>query len=301
VPSFPTLYRGRFAPSPTGPLHLGSLIAALASYLDARHSGGAWLVRMEDLDPPREEPGAADSILHSLQCHGLYWDEDVLYQSTRSNAYAGALAVLAEADLLFSCDCTRAMLDTNGNCRGNCRERQQEISAARAIRTSIPPDCEVQFPDLLQGPQHLALGHSLADFVVRRKDGLDAYQLAVVVDDAAQGITHVVRGSDLLDPTARQIFLQQRLDYPTPQYCHLPVITTRQGQKFSKQNHAPTLDNDKATDNIRCALQFLGQPEAPRSLTGVEELLTYAIEHWALQRVPARLAIAASSIGLAGC
>jgi glutamyl-Q tRNA(Asp) synthetase len=137
--------------------------------------------------------------------------------------------------------------------------------------------------------------------VVRRKDGLDAYQLAVVVDDAAQGITHVVRGSDLLDPTARQIFLQQRLDYPTPQYCHLPVITTRQGQKFSKQNHAPTLDNDKATDNIRCALQFLGQPEAPRSLTGVEELLTYAIEHWALQRVPARLAIAASSIGLAGC
>ena len=298
MPSFPTLYRGRFAPSPTGPLHLGSLIAALASYLDARHSGGTWLVRMEDLDPPREEPGAADSILNSLQCHGLHWDENVQYQSTRSNAYAGALAMLAAADVLFSCDCTRARLNADGNCRGNCRRRQQKISGARAIRICISLDCEIRFTDLLQGPQFLALGHSLTDFVVRRKDGLDAYQLAVVVDDAAQGITHVVRGSDLLGPTARQIFLQQQLDYPTPRYCHLPVITTHQGKKFSKQNHAPALHNDQATDNIRCALQFLGQQEPPTSLTQVEELLTYATEYWALQQVPARMAIPASSIGL---
>ena len=298
MPSFPTPYRGRFAPSPTGPLHLGSLIAALASYLDARHNGGAWLVRMEDLDPPREEPGAADSILHSLQCHGLHWDEDVLYQSTRSNAYADALAVLTEAGLLFSCDCTRAMLDSEGNCRRNCRERQQDISGARAIRISIPPDCEIQFPDLLQGPQHLVQGHALSDFVVRRKDGLDAYQLAVVVDDAAQGITHVVRGSDLLDPTVRQVFLQQSLDYPTPQYCHVPVVTDSEGHKLSKQTFAPALEDDKATDNLRCALQFLGQPAPPTSLTQVEKLLSYATEHWSLQRVPAELAIAANNIGL---
>jgi glutamyl-Q tRNA(Asp) synthetase len=296
VPSSPATYRGRFAPSPTGPLHLGSLIAALASYLDARHNDGTWLVRMEDLDPPREEPGAAHSILHSLQCHGLHWDEAVLYQSTRSSAYADALDALAESNLLFSCDCTRAMLGADGSCCGNCRGRQQEISNPASIRTLVPSDCEIRFADLLQGPQFLALGQAQTDFVVRRKDGLDAYQLAVVVDDAAQGITHVVRGSDLLDSTARQIFVQQRLGYPTPVYCHFPVITNEQEQKFSKQNHAPALRNDRATDNIRCALQFLRQGHPPSALTRVEDLLIYATENWALQQVPARMAVPASSM-----
>jgi glutamyl-Q tRNA(Asp) synthetase len=293
-----TQYRGRFAPSPTGPLHMGSLITALASFLDARHCGGHWLVRMEDLDPPREDPDAADSILHSLQCHGLLWDEAVLYQSTRSTTYTEALAVLAEGGRLFSCDCTRAILEGDGACRGDCRARQTQIPEPRALRIAVPPDCEIQFTDLLQGPQHTALGQSLRDFVVRRKDGLHAYQLAVVVDDAAQGITHVVRGSDLLDSTPRQIFLQQLLAYATPRYCHLPVITTRQGQKFSKQNCAPALDDDQPDHNLRRALRFLQQRDPPSNLTGVEPLLVYAIENWSLQQVPATLAIPAASIGL---
>jgi glutamyl-Q tRNA(Asp) synthetase len=277
---------------------MGSLIAALASFLDARHHGGAWLVRMEDLDPPREEPGAADSILNSLQCHGLLWNEAVLYQSTRSAAYSDAMAILAATGLLFACDCSRTILDADGSCRGACRERQQSLSDSRAIRTAVPRDCEIAFTDLLQGPQHTVLGQSLTDFVVRRKDGLHAYQLAVVVDDAAQGITHVVRGSDLLDSTPRQIFLQQRLAYATPRYCHLPVIVTARGHKFSKQNHAPALENDQPVHNLRCALRFLQQREPPAQLTRVEPLLAYAIENWSLQRIPATMAIPATSIGL---
>jgi len=293
-------YRGRFAPSPTGPLHMGSLIAALASYLDARHHGGTWLVRMEDLDPPREEPGASDSILHSLRCHGLLWDEAVLYQSTRSITYAGALSMLAQAGQLFSCDCGRAILEADGACRGNCRARQRQLADPRAIRIVVPPEYEVGFTDLLQGPQRIPLGQSLTDFVVRRKDGLFAYQLAVVVDDAAQGITHVVRGSDLLDSTPRQIFLQQELAYITPRYCHLPVITTAHGQKFSKQNHAPALQNDQPVMNLRCALRFLYQREPPAQLTDVEAVLAYAIERWSLRQVPAAMALTAASIGLDG-
>ena len=255
-------------------------------------------MRMEDLDPPREEPGAADSILNSLRHHGLHWDEAVLYQSTRSAAYATALAELALGGRLFFCDCSRAILDADGACRGACRTRQTEMAGPRAIRTTVPPDCTIQFTDLLQGPQYTELGKSLPDFVVRRKDDLDTYQLAVVVDDAAQGITQVVRGSDLLDSTPRQIFLQQQLTYPTPRYAHLPVITTGQGQKFSKQNHAPALNNEQAADNLRCALRFLRQADPPPTLTGAEQLLSFAIEHWVLQQVPATMAIPASSIGM---
>ncbi|CAA0092666.1 Glutamyl-Q tRNA(Asp) synthetase [Halioglobus japonicus] len=299
MPSANTLYRGRFAPSPTGPLHLGSLIAALASFLDARHCGGRWLVRMEDLDPPREQPGAADSILHSLQSHGLHWDGEVLYQSTRSAAYSAARHELLQAGLLFSCDCGRTALTPAGCCSGDCRTRQSEIfHTPHAIRVTVPPHCQIEFTDLLQGRQHAALGESLPNFVIRRKDGLDAYQLAVVVDDAEQGITHVLRGSDLLDSSPRQIFLQQQLSYSQPAYCHLPVITTRLGQKFSKQNQAPALIDDEAEQNLRRALRFLHQMEPPASVAGVEQILAYATEHWALQQVPATLAIAAHSIGL---
>ena len=298
MPRSITQYRGRFAPSPTGPLHLGSLIAALASFLDARHCGGTWLVRIEDLDPPREEPGAADSILTSLQCHGLYWDEEVLYQSNRSAAYATALATLSQHSRLFFCDCSRASLQPDGSCQGDCRKRQKDIAEPRAIRAIVAPDCEIEFMDRIQGPQHAALGTSLTDFVVRRKDGLNAYQLAVVVDDAAQGITHVVRGSDLLDSTPRQIYLQQQLAYPTPRYAHLPVITNGQGDKFSKQNLAPALDNARAADNLRRALRFLHQVDPPLALISTESLLRYAVEHWVLQQVPATLAIPAASIGL---
>lgn len=298
VPATRTHYRGRFAPSPSGPLHLGSLIAALASYLDARHHAGTWLVRMDDLDPPREEPGAADRILNGLRCHGLHWNEDVLYQSTRFAAYTAALTRLDESGHLFACDCSRAMLGTNGSCISHCQTRQSTISGPRAIRTMIPPDSDIQFTDGLQGPQHTALGKSVTNFIVKRKDGLYAYQLAVVVDDAEQGITDVVRGSDLLDSTPRQIFLQQLLAQPTPRYFHLPVITTRKGQKLSKQNLAPALDNEKATHNLRCALRFLHQHEPPNTLTGVDSLLAHAVEHWLPTQVPVAMAISSDSIGL---
>jgi len=286
-------YRGRFAPSPTGPLHLGSLIAALASYLDARHHGGTWLVRMEDLDPPREEPGAARRILASLEQHGLHWDGEVLYQSQRSAAYAEALNRLAEAGHLFRCRCSRRLLGPDGACRGNCRERGQRLEGPTAIRVAVPRDCRIQFTDRIQGLQDTDLGAELPDFVVRRKDGFDAYQLAVVVDDAWQGITDVVRGSDLLESTARQVFLQHLLGYPTPGYCHLPVLTDQRGQKLSKQNHAPPLADVAAPANLRNALAFLRQPAPPAELQTATGILKFASRHWAPGRIPAVLSIAA--------
>ena len=285
-------YRGRFAPSPTGPLHLGSLIAALASYLDARSHGGTWLVRMEDLDPPREEPGAARSILESLRQHGLHWDEPVMWQGQRQSAYDDALAKLRDMGHLFRCDCTRATLGPNGACGGRCLPRQAQVGPVAALRVAVPPGCTVEFEDRVQGRQSHPLGLEFPDFVVKRKDGLDAYQLAVVVDDAAQGVTRVVRGSDLMDSTPRQLFLQGLLDFPTPEYCHLPVITNSQGQKLSKQNQAPPLDSARALQNLRRALAFLQQPEAPEDLSSCEQLLAYAARNWQLDRVPAVLSIA---------
>jgi len=296
VPDSNAQYRGRFAPSPTGPLHLGSLIAALASYLDARSCDGTWLVRMEDLDPPREEPDAAQRILLSLRRHGLHWDEPVMWQSGRAPAYTAALHVLAARDHLFCCDCTRAMLGPGGACRGRCKPRQTAVTSPCATRVTVPGDCRIHFTDQLQGRQHIWLGQQLPDFVVKRKDGLDAYQLAVVVDDAEQAITHVVRGSDLLDSTPRQIFLQHILGYHTPQYCHLPVITNSQGQKLSKQNHAPALDDTLAPANLRSALQFLQQSEPPMQLITVEQILSFSIGQWTPQRIPATLAIPESSL-----
>ncbi len=290
-------YRGRFAPSPTGPLHLGSLIAALASWLDARHCGGSWLVRMEDLDPPREEPGAGRRILYSLQCHGLHWDGEVMWQSSRGAAYAAALETLAAGGHLFRCDCTRQMLGPGGTCAGRCRERQTEITGPWAVRVSVPADCRIEFSDRLQGPQASDLGRELPDFVVRRKDGLDAYQLAVVVDDANQGITDVVRGSDLLDSTPRQIFLQRLLGCGAPRYCHLPVITNAQGQKLSKQNRAPALDDERPAANLRQALRFLQQEAPPVQLRAPGELLAFALRHWEPGRIPAALAVAAPGGG----
>jgi len=291
-------YRGRFAPSPTGPLHLGSLIAALASFLDARHSGGAWLVRMEDLDPPREIPGAANEILQCLHSHGLRWDEEVMFQSRRGDAYAAALGLLAQGGHVFTCRCTRAMTGADGVCRGNCRALQQEIAGRGPVRAAVPSDFTLDFVDLLQGPRHIALGAAQPDFVVRRRDGLAAYQLAVVVDDAEQGITHVVRGADLLESTPRQIFLQHCLDYATPRYAHVPVITTAQGQKFSKQNHAPALAREDAVNNLRRALRFLCQRQPPDALAHVDDVLAHAIEHWSLPRVPATLSVPAGTLGL---
>ncbi|MFK7975660.1 MAG: tRNA glutamyl-Q(34) synthetase GluQRS [Halioglobus sp.] len=284
-------YRGRFAPSPTGPLHQGSLIAALASYLDARHAGGTWLVRMDDLDPPREEPGAADAILDTLQAHGLHWDEAVMFQSQRASAYEAALATLTAGGHLFYCECTRAMQGPEGICCGNCGYRQEWVGESRAVRTRVPDATEICFTDLIQNEQRSALGQDSPDFIVKRKDGLIAYQLAVVVDDAAQGITHIVRGSDLLETTHKQVYLQQVLEHSTPTYAHLPVITTAQGQKFSKQNHAPPLVNALAQQNLRSALLFLNQAMPDETIDSVSGILEYAIQHWALDAVPRCLAI----------
>ncbi|NQX90414.1 MAG: tRNA glutamyl-Q(34) synthetase GluQRS [Halioglobus sp.] len=296
MPRENTAYRGRFAPSPSGPMHLGSLIAAVASYLDARHHQGTWLVRMEDLDPPREEIGAAQSILNSLQLHGLCWDEDVLYQASRSEAYALALTTLRQAGLLFACDCSRTSLRRTGFCQGACRTRQAAINGTQSLRIDVPTECSIVFADARWGPQKVDLGSTLQDFILRRKDGLYAYQLAVVVDDAAQGITHIVRGSDLLDSTARQVYLQQCLGLSTPQYSHMPVITHPDGNKFSKQTRAPALQNHTAVDNLRLALRFLDQPQPPSSLHTAEELLRWATLHWSLARVPARMAITIDSL-----
>ncbi len=288
-------YRGRFAPSPTGPLHQGSLLAALASFLDARHNGGSWLVRMEDLDPPREEAGAARRILDSLHHHGLHWDGDVLLQSRRGAAYAAALERLAAGGHLFSCDCTRALLGPDGACCGRCRERQGQLVGPTSSRVAVPPDSHIEFTDQIQGVVCTALGAATADFVVQRKDGLYAYQLAVVVDDAWQGISHVVRGSDLLDSTARQIFLQQLLGHPTPRYSHIPVIADGSGQKLSKQNHAPALDDHIAPANLRAALRFLYQQEPPPAVATTGEILTFATRCWTPGNIPAILAISATA------
>ncbi len=284
-------YRGRFAPSPSGPLHLGSLIAAVASYLDARSNRGIWLVRMDDLDPPREVPGAAHSILDSLSQHGLHWDEDVLWQSQRGEAYQRALQQLQAQT--FNCDCSRKALAATGVCQRDCRSRQGEVTTPAAIRMTVPRDGVIGFDDTLQGSQHIALGQTSADFLIHRKDGLYAYQLAVVVDDAHQGITHIVRGSDLLDTTARQIFLQQALDYPTPIYSHVPVITNSAGQKFSKQHHATALADRNAVPNLRSALKFLCQPRPPAQLASPAELLQFAVQNWAPRAIPSAMAIVA--------
>jgi glutamyl-Q tRNA(Asp) synthetase len=283
-------YRGRFAPSPTGPLHLGSLIAALASYLDARRNNGVWLVRIDDLDPPREISGAADSILNSLQQHGLQWDEELLWQSKRGTAYEQALIQLEQQT--FQCDCSRNMLGANGICQRGCQSRSSGIKTPSATRICVPENVTICFNDQIQGKQEVALGKTSSNFLVHRKDGLYAYQLAVVVDDAHQGITHIVRGSDLLDTTARQQFLQRAMGYPTPQYCHIPVITNDSGQKFSKQNHAPPLADRDAPKNLRAALQFLRQAPPPGELNCPGEILNFADHHWSPQLIPATMSIA---------
>ena len=288
-----TPYRGRFAPSPTGPLHLGSLIAAVASFLDARHQRGTWVVRMEDLDPPREQPGAADAILHSLEQHGLHWDDDVLWQAGRAAAYDQALTSLRRAGHLFHCDCTRQTLGPEGCCGGRCRPRQAEVKPPVATRVAVAETATVDFDDLWQGRQRCELGLSVSDFTVLRKDGLYAYQLAVVVDDAEQGINHVIRGSDLLDSTARQIYLQQILGYSTPVYGHFPVLLNEHGQKLSKQNRAPAIDNSQARDNLRQALQFLRQPAPPAGLATAAEVLAFATANWSRQKIPAGMGLAA--------
>lgn len=291
-------YRGRFAPSPTGPLHFGSLIAAVGSYLEAHRHGGQWLVRMEDIDPPREMPGAADGILRTLEAYGFAWDGPVLYQSWRAEAYQAVLEQLKRDGLLYPCACTRreiadsALAGIEGLVYpGTCRHGLPPGREARAWRLRVE-DAEIIFDDAIQGRQRQNLARDIGDFVLQRADGLYAYQLAVVVDDAQQGITHVVRGSDLLDSTPRQIALQQCLGYAQPAYAHLPVAANAAGEKLSKQTQAQALDPTRPVAALWQALNFLGQqPPAELQTVSLDEVWAWARAHWRLAAVPARRSI----------
>jgi glutamyl-Q tRNA(Asp) synthetase len=280
-------YVGRFAPSPTGPLHFGSVIAAVASYIDARANQGRWLVRMEDLDPPREPPGAAANILRQLTQLGLQWDGEVLYQSQRLEYYALALQELIDNDLCFRCDCSRSKIKSSGSIYdGACRHRPSEPEQGYAVRIKTE-DTLIEFQDLVQGVHRQNLGTEVGDFVILRKDKLFAYQLAVVVDDEYQGITHVVRGFDLLDSTPRQVYLQQLLNYSTPRYGHIPVIVNASGDKLSKQSFAPSADVENSSHLIYQCLILLGQAPPGNLLNSDPHTqLRWGIAHWDVQAVP---------------
>lgn len=282
-------YRGRFAPSPTGPLHFGSLAAAVASYLQARRHGGEWLVRIEDLDVPRVVRGSADSILRTLDAYGFEWHGAVLYQSTRTDAYEHALAQLRERRLSYPCACTRSELQalpashSDGEelfYPGLCSVAPRRSHGPYAWRFRVP-HTPVEFSDELQGTHSVDLSQTLGDFVVKRRDGYFAYQLAVVVDDATQGITEVVRGADLLFNTPRQIALQHALGLPTPHALHIPIAVDAGGQKLSKSSAAPAVTAEDAGPILWQALQFLRQtPPGDLGDADVRTLWAWAFEHW---------------------
>ncbi|QNM94976.1 tRNA glutamyl-Q(34) synthetase GluQRS [Chitinimonas koreensis] len=298
APRISAAYVGRFAPSPTGPLHHGSLLAAVGSYLEARAAGGRWLLRIEDLDPPREMPGAACGILRTLEAYGFEWDGEVVYQSRRLDHYRAALDRLVAAGLAYPCACTRREI-ADSSLRGidgpvypgTCRAGLAAGRAPRAWRLRVG-EGETGFLDAVQGWQSQVLARDLGDFVLLRADGYFAYQLAVVVDDALQGVSHVVRGADLLDSTPRQIYLQQALGSPLPGYAHLPVLTNAAGEKLSKQTRAPALEIERAGLELWQALTILGQ-QPPAGLRGAApaEVWRWAFAHWRLGVVPRQRAI----------
>lgn len=282
-------YRGRFAPSPSGPLHAGSLVAALASWLDARACGGVWLVRIEDVDAPRCSPLAAETILRQLDACGLRPDETPLWQSTRGAAYDAARQTLLTAGLAYPCACTRSDIEAHRQARGlahqpgseriypgTCRNGLQG-RLARATRLRVAG--VIDWQDRRLGPQRQDLAREVGDFVLQRADGLWAYQLAVVVDDAAQGVTQVVRGEDLADNTARQIALQRALRLPTPGYLHTPLVRAADGRKLSKQNGAQALDLRDPLRALQAAGAVLGLP--PVDAPGSADWLAAAVSAWA--------------------
>lgn len=286
-------YRGRFAPSPTGPLHFGSLVAAVGSFLEARTHGGDWLVRMEDLDPPRTAAGAADGILRTLEACGLAWDGPVALQSKRYDAYHAALHRLREKGVVYPCACSRrevadsAVAGIEGPIYpGTCRKGIAQGRTARALRLDTH-GVVVRFEDALQGPVVAELAKVCGDFVLYRADGVYSYQLAVVVDDAEQGITHVVRGADLIGSTPRQICVQQLLELPQPRYTHLPVAVNERGEKLSKQTLAAPVDAANPLPILLTALSFLGhQPPRELAHATVEVFWGWAVTNWDLNRVP---------------
>ena len=292
-------YVGRFAPSPTGSLHFGSLVAAVASYCDAKANAGKWLVRMEDLDKPREVSGAAGDILRCLETFGFEWDDEVYYQSKRDGLYAEALNHLQIQALIYPCTCTRKEISDSSNAQGidgliypkTCFNHAPKTSIHAAYRV-IVLDKNIIFLDLVQGEITQNLARDVGDFILKRADGLFAYQLAVVVDDTAQGVTHIVRGADLLNSTPRQIYLQQLLGFsnlnrPTPYYAHVPIATNHAGEKLSKQTRAEPIDTHLATHYLFEALSFLGQsPLGEIKNATLTEVWRWAIANWKITCVP---------------
>jgi len=282
------LYRGRFAPSPTGPLHFGSLVTALASYIEAKVHQGQWLIRIEDLDPLRESPQATEQILHSLTCHGLTPDEPVRFQSERHVAFENAIETLLNQGTAYRCACSRKQLQAHhGRHPEQCRQgKSQPGERPSAIRFALHDEL-CQWQDDLLGEQSQQVTAEVDDPVILRKEGFFAYQLAVVVDDMDQGITDVVRGSDLLDMTAQQQQIYRALGAAPPRWLHIPVILNEQGQKLSKQNHAPALDDDRPAGNLLQALKTLGQ-QPPNGLdtAPVTDILEWAVTHWRREAIP---------------
>ncbi|HEX8594110.1 MAG TPA: tRNA glutamyl-Q(34) synthetase GluQRS [Pseudomonas sp.] len=279
-------YIGRFAPTPSGYLHFGSLVAALASYLDARSAGGLWLMRMEDLDPPREVAGAQAAILSTLERYGFEWDGQLITQSQRHDAYMQIINRWLSQGLAYACTCSRKQLEPfAGVYPGICRNAGHDWENA-AIRIRVP-EVQYSFDDRVQGNFQQHLGRDVGDFVIRRRDGLFAYQLAVVIDDAWQGITHIVRGADLLDSTPRQLYLQELLGAPPPKYLHVPLITQPDGNKLGKSYRSPPLPADQATPLLMRALRALGQPvESQLGYGTPQEVLKWGIQHWDVTLIP---------------
>ena len=280
-------YIGRFAPSPTGRVHFGTLIAAVGSYLQAKVNKGDWIIRMEDVDITRKVEGSDSEILHTLEDFGFEWQGEVLYQSKQTESYQHALEQLIERSLVFPCTCSRKQLAASGSdiYPGTCRSRNLHEKGEHALRL-LTSDITIEFDDLVMGRQSQNMASQCGDFVIKRRDGLFAYQLAVVVDDYLQNITQVVRGCDLLDSTPRQIYLQQLLDYPTPAYCHLPLAVDDNGNKISKSEGAARVDIDNREQQLFHALVFLGQePPAELARSGISDIWSWAIEHWSIDRV----------------
>ena len=282
-------YRGRFAPSPTGDLHFGTLLAAVGSYLQARSQQGEWIMRIEDVDTTRRIEGAADALLRALEGFGFEWDDGEAYQSARTDLYEAALAQLSENELIYPCTCSRRQLADLGDAQvypGHCRHRHLPLQEEYALRLRVS-DQLISFDDRVMGHYQQHLASECGDFVIKRRDGLFAYQLAVVVDDAEQGVTEVVRGTDLLDSTPRQIYLQQQLGYPQPTYLHLPLLVDEHGQKLGKSTGAAALDLKHPAISLHAALKLLGQlPPEELANDKLATIWQWAIEHWNIAAIP---------------
>lgn len=286
-------YCGRFAPSPTGDLHFGSLVAAVASYVDARHHGGRWLVRIDDVDQTRTVSGAEAQILHTLACFGMHSDEPPIRQSDRSSRYRDALRQLQAKGLAYRCACSRKTISAIATAGregpiypGTCRRNPPDFGTPTSWRFRVDHD-PIRFTDRIFGEISQDLAEDIGDFVVFRADGFCAYQLAVVIDDADQGITHVVRGADLLWSTPRQLSLQRRLGLPSPRYAHIPLVYDEHGRKLSKRDAAHPIDPSSPLDALIAAWHHLGQPEVPRDLQSCEEFWQFATPKWSARHIPA--------------